>query len=117
MIRSRISRAALLVKVTASSSHGLGPAGRQDVGQPGGQHAGLAGAGAGQHQHRAVDGLDGGALLGVQPLQIVRPRSTRARSLTRASGEGAVGKRFGDSVGDIGTYVAHGRLQLRPEPR
>ena len=52
-----------------------GPAGGQDVGQAGGQHPGLAGAGAGQHQHRALDRLDRRALLGVQAVQIVgRPR-------------------------------------------
>ena len=35
-----------------------GPAGRQDVREPGGQHPGLAGAGAGQHQHGPVERLD-----------------------------------------------------------
>ena len=55
--RSRISRAALLVKVTARIWLGPGAAGQQDMGEPRGQHAGLAGAGAGQHQHRAVDRL------------------------------------------------------------
>ena len=45
---------------------GKGAAGQQDMGEAGGQHAGLAGAGAGQHQQRAVHGLDGFALLGVQ---------------------------------------------------
>ncbi len=41
---------------------GKGAAGREDVGEPGGQHPGLAGAGAGQHQHRPFDRLDGAAL-------------------------------------------------------
>ncbi len=57
--RSRISRAALLVKVTASDLAGKGAARREDMGEPRRQHPGLAGAGAGQHQHRPVDRRDG----------------------------------------------------------
>ena len=41
-------------------------AGGEDVGKPGGQHPGLAGAGAGQHQNRPVDRLDRPALHLVQ---------------------------------------------------
>ena len=51
---------------------GPGLAGRQDMGEARGQHARLAGAGAGQHQQRAIDRLDRGALLGVQALEIGR---------------------------------------------
>ena len=40
---------------------------REDVGDARRQHAGLAGAGAGQHQHRTVERLDRLALLGVEP--------------------------------------------------
>ena len=69
--RSRISRAALLVKVTASTWPGDGAAGQQDMGEAGGQDAGLAGARAGQHQQRPVDGFDRFALLGVQAGQVV----------------------------------------------
>jgi hypothetical protein len=36
------------------------------MGDAGGQHAGLAGAGAGQHQNRAVERLDGVALLRIE---------------------------------------------------
>ena len=43
-----------------------GAAGEQDMGEAGGQHAGLAGAGSGQHQQRAVDGFDGLTLFLVQ---------------------------------------------------
>ena len=50
---------------------GEGAPGQQDMGEAGGQHAGLAGAGAGQDQQRAIDGLDGGALFGVQAGQVV----------------------------------------------
>jgi hypothetical protein len=39
---------------------------QQDMGEPRGQHAGLAGAGAGQHQQRTVDGFHRLALFGVQ---------------------------------------------------
>ncbi len=42
------------------------------------QHARLAGAGAGQHQHRAVERLDGGALLGIEHVEITRPPRQRA---------------------------------------
>ncbi len=51
---------------------GKGEAERQDVGDAGGQHARLAGAGAGQHEHGALGGLDGQPLLGVQPFEIAR---------------------------------------------
>ena len=47
------------------------PAGGEDVGQPRGQHPGLAGAGAGQHQHRPVDRLHGLALLRIQAREVV----------------------------------------------
>ncbi len=36
------------------------------------KHARLAGPGAGQHQHRAVERLDGGALLGIESPEIIR---------------------------------------------
>ena len=41
------------------------------MGDAGGEHACLAGAGAGQHQHGTFGGFHRLALLGVQPLQIV----------------------------------------------
>ena len=40
------------------------------MGEAGGQHAGLAGAGAGEDQHRPVERLDRGALLGVQLVEV-----------------------------------------------
>ncbi len=49
---------------------GEGAVGEQDMGEAGGEHARLAGAGSGQHQHGAVDALDGLALLGVQADQV-----------------------------------------------
>ena len=52
----------------------------EDVGDAGGQHAGLAGAGAGQHQHRAVQGLDRLALFGVEVGEIGRVRAPIARA-------------------------------------
>src|SRR3546814_18250054 len=55
-------------------------AGDQQVGEPGGQHAGLAGAGAGQHQHRAVERLDRSTLAFVEGAEIgVGPRRTGVR--------------------------------------
>ena len=64
--RSRISRAALLVKVTDRMSNGSRLAGGDQMGDAGRQHAGLAGAGAGQHENRALGRLHGGALFRVQ---------------------------------------------------
>ena len=61
---------------------GIGAAGRQDMREPGGQHPGLAGAGAGQHQHRPVDRLDG----------------PRCASLSAAnSASGSIGRRVAGS--------------------
>ena len=48
------------------------PAGVQQVGDAGGQRPGLAGAGAGEHQHRAVERLDRGALVGVERVEVGR---------------------------------------------
>ena len=39
---------------------GPGQAADEDVGEAADQHPGLAGAGAGEHQHRSLRGLDGG---------------------------------------------------------
>ena len=47
-----------------------GLAGGQNMRQPGRQHAGLAGAGTGQHQQRTIGRLHCQALLGVQALEI-----------------------------------------------
>ena len=62
-----------------------GAAGGQDMGQAGGQHPGLAGARAGQHQHRAVHRLHRLALFLVQAGEIGRfarnRRGGSARSL------------------------------------
>ena len=63
-----------------------GLAGGDQVGDAGGEHAGLAGAGAGQHENRPFRGLHGGALFRVQAGQIgrsaARPRPGRGRSAT-----------------------------------
>ena len=51
------------------------PAGKEDMGEPGGQDAGLAGPGPSQHQHRAFDRLDGITLRRVQRFEIGRRRT------------------------------------------
>ena len=61
--RSFISPAALLVKVIARICAGVHAAGGQQVGDPVGQHPGLAGAGAGHDEQRRARVHDGGALL------------------------------------------------------
>ena len=65
--RSRISPAALLVNVIARISFGLARVGGDQVGDPVGQHAGLARPGAGQDQQRPVAVGDGLALGLVEP--------------------------------------------------
>jgi hypothetical protein len=55
------------------------------MGDAGGQNPRLAGAGAGEHQDRAVQRLDGEALLGVELVEI------DARTITR--------RPFGDAAG------------------
>ena len=60
-------------------------AGGDEMGDARRQHARLAGAGAGQDEHRPVGRLDGGALLGVEAGEVgrsARPRHARARSGT-----------------------------------
>ena len=42
----------------------------EDMGDAGGEHPCLAGAGAGKHQHRPVERLHGFALLGIEPGKI-----------------------------------------------
>ena len=65
----------------------------EDVGDAHGQHAGLAGAGAGQHQDRAVERLDRLPLFGIKPGQIGRRRRSRERPRGNAAGRGS--RRFG----------------------
>ena len=67
---------------------GPGAAGGEDMGDAHGEHAGLAGAGAGQHQHRAVERLDREPLLRIEPGQIRRARG-RLRARGNAAGGGA----------------------------
>ena len=59
---------------------GEGASGQQDMGEAGGQHACFAGAGAGQHQQRPVNGFHRRALFGVQAGEVVGGRGTRHRS-------------------------------------
>ena len=55
------------------------PAGQQHVREARGQHPGLAGAGAGQHQERPVRRLDRRALLRVEAVEIAPRRRRRRR--------------------------------------
>ena len=52
-------------------------AGAEDVGEPGRQNAGLAGAGACEDQHRTLDRLDGAALRFVETVEIGDPWGRR----------------------------------------
>ena len=65
----------------------IGLAGGDQVRDPGREHAGLAGAGAGEHENRPFGGLHGGALLRVQAVQVGRLRRNR-RSGAGAQGSG-----------------------------
>ena len=68
--RSRISRAALLVKVTAQDLARVGAAGRDKMGEARGERGRLARAGTGQHQHGPFGGQHGLALRLVEAFQI-----------------------------------------------
>ena len=64
-----------------------GAAEAENMGDAHGEHASLAGAGAGQHQHRAVERLDREPLLRIEPGEIRRARRrrrARARQCRRA---------------------------------
>ena len=102
--RSFISRAALLVKVTARICPGKARPRGEDVGDARRQHARLAGAGAGQNQHRAVERFDGRALLRIEAVEIGRrglrgcePCSARAEMGRRGASGAAAGKSNGGS--------------------
>ena len=100
--RSFISRAALLVKVTTRISPGRARPRLQDMRDARGQHPGLAGAGAGQHQHRAVERLDRLALLRIEAVQIGRHRRG-ARARGNAAGGGAIaGQIVAAELGRVG---------------
>ena len=62
-----------------------GPAGDQDVGEPGGKHPGLAGAGAGQDQQRPVRRRHRGELLRIQALKIGASEPSRRHGGRRTS--------------------------------
>ena len=67
----------------------VGAAGREDMGDAGGQHPRLAGARTRQHQHRAVHGLDGAALLGIEAGEIGALRARRFARRHGARGDAA----------------------------
>ena len=67
--RARISSAALLVNVTASTSFGLRVAVADEIGDAAGDDARLAGAGAGEDQQRAVEVQNRFALFGVEGVE------------------------------------------------
>jgi hypothetical protein len=100
--RSFISRAALLVKVTDRISQA------EDVGDARGQHACFAGAGAGQHQHRSIQGFHRLALLGIEPGEILRGRG-RAGARGNATGRGLM---VGNAV--MGQLVRLGHANRLP---
>jgi hypothetical protein len=83
-----------------------GEAEREDVGDAGGQHAGLAGAGAGQHEDGALGRLDGAALLLVQAIEIIGalrlPRGHGAGGNTAGRGAGRL-----VAEGDVVERIAH----------
>ena len=64
------------------------PPGHQQVGKARGQHPGLAGAGAGEHQERPVVRLDRGALRRVERVEIVSCRARWRRQHVRLTGHG-----------------------------
>ena len=115
-MRSFISRAALLVKVTARIWHGQRLAGGDDVGEAGGQHRGLAGAGAGQHQHRAFGRQHGLALRRVEAGEVggrLRPDGgAGARRQRPGFGSGGLSRKGGAPIGS-GRLVADKALDQK----
>ncbi len=87
---------------------GPGAAGGENVGDAHGEHAGLAGAGAGQHQHRAVERLDRQPLLGIEPGEIGRAGAARGpRPRGNAAGSGSRRRRLGSMLRFRGSAKAH----------
>ena len=82
-------------------------AGGDQMGDAGGQHAGLADAGAGEHQHRPVERLDGCALFRVQPLEIGRDPAVPGAGDARRRFE----RRKGFRLGIVGR-LRHGTNQV-----
>ena len=80
-----------------------GAAGVEEVGDAGGQRLGLAGAGAGEDEDRAVERLDGGALGRVEVVEVGRG--------PRRHGAGGEGRRLGglEGVGLVAGPGAHRR--------
>ena len=95
---------------------GPGAAEAEDVGDAHGEHAGLAGAGAGQHQHRAVERLHRLALLRIEPGEIGRATARRGAgargdAARRRAAGGSVGStmRFNGSATGLGATDSHCR--------
>jgi hypothetical protein len=65
-----------------------GAADGQNVGDAHGEHAGLAGSGAGEHQHRTVQRLDREPLFRIKPGEIGRRRRGSHRACGDAAGSG-----------------------------
>ena len=113
--RSRISPAALLVKVIARTLARRHAAGRQQVGDAAGDDAGLARAGAGEDQQRAALVGDRLALGGIQVIEsraAIRAARAAARSCAdartrpRGAGSGARLREVGGQGGHrIRSYV------------
>ncbi len=82
---------------------GEGAALVEDVGDAGGQHPRLAGAGAGQHEDRAVQRLDRRALLGIEARKV----AGRRLAATRRHGP------FGKARLSRGGGFSHGRGMFR----
>ena len=91
---------------------GEGALGQQDVREAGGQDAGLAGAGTGQHQQRAIDGFDRRALFGVEAGQVVRGKGDWARHPGDIGQLGA-GKPGPIGCGDRGRGARRAQAQRR----
>ena len=75
------------------------------------QHARLAGAGAGQHQHRPVERLDRGALLGIEAVEVGRWGGRWGRH--GAQGPRRVGYTRGRRVGRLGGLRSGMRRRVR----
>ncbi len=82
----------------------------EDMGDPAGQHPGLAGAGAGQHQNRAIQRFHRFALLGIEAREILRGRRRPGARGNAASG----GLVVGDALMAQSVRLGHMRIVFRP---
>jgi hypothetical protein len=72
------------------------------------EHPRLAGAGAGEHQHRTIQRLDREPLLRIEPGEVGRPRSAGTRARSDAAGHGGRRRRRFERIAGLFQGVSQG---------